>query len=158
MGDREANLHNALDLLGRKVRVEQVSSIYETEPAGYADQPWFLNLVCIGETVLNPDGLLTFVKEIESQLGRKESFRNAPRLIDIDILLYGNLVVESDDLTIPHPRISERGFVLVPLEEIASLVVHPVKNKTIKSLLSELGNSEQVRKWGNVSDIGSAAL
>ncbi|MBT4511459.1 MAG: 2-amino-4-hydroxy-6-hydroxymethyldihydropteridine diphosphokinase [Chloroflexi bacterium] len=155
LGDREATLMKALELLTQHVALNQVSSIYETEPVGYSNQPWFLNLVCRGETDLDPDELLAFVKGIEAQMGRVPSFPNAPRQIDIDLLFYDDQKIESENLIIPHPRIGERGFVLVALAEIAPWLAPPLNAKTIKELLSELTDSEQVRKWGNVSSIGS---
>ncbi len=154
LGDREANLKGALDALSGQVKIEKISSIYETEPVGYAEQPWFLNLVCRGETGVEPLALLSLAKKIEAQMGRQESFLNAPRLIDIDILLFDDRVIETDDLIVPHPRIGERGFVLVPLTEIAPALVHPTNGKTMINLLSEFEGSEQVREWGNVSSIG----
>ena len=154
LGDREANLKKALESLSGQVRIETVSAIYETEPVGYEDQPWFLNLVCCGETELEPPDLLLFVKGIEARMDREESFRNAPRTIDIDILFYGDRVIETDDLTIPHPRVAERGFVMVPFAKIAPALVHPKNGKTINDLLSELDDTKQVREWGNVSSIG----
>ena len=120
LGDREATLMKALELLTQHVALNQVSSIYETEPVGYSNQPWFLNLVCRGETDLDPDELLAFVKGIEAQMGRVPSFPNAPRQIDIDLVFYDDQKIESENLIIPHPRIGERGFVLVALAEIAA--------------------------------------
>ena len=158
LGDREANLVKALGLLTQQVTIGQVSSIYETEPVGYKEQPWFLNLVCVGETKMDPFDLLTFTKEIEAELGRVSSFPNAPRPIDIDLLLYDDQKIDTDDLTIPHPRMGERRFVLAPMVEIAASIIHPGNSKTIKELLSELNDSTQIRKWGYVSNIGSAAF
>ncbi|NQT71444.1 MAG: 2-amino-4-hydroxy-6-hydroxymethyldihydropteridine diphosphokinase [Chloroflexi bacterium] len=150
LGDREANLVKALGLLTQQVTIGQVSSIYETEPVGYLEQPWFLNLVCVGETKMDPFGLLAFAKEIESELGRVSSFPNAPRPIDIDLLLYNDQKIDTEDLTIPHPRMAQRRFVLAPMVEIAASVIHPVDRKTMKELLTERDDSTQVRKWGNV--------
>ena len=149
LGDREAILSNGIDSLARKVVIEQVSSLYETEPVGYADQPWFLNAVIRGDTELNPEELLDFVKDIERDLGRKPSFRYGPRSMDIDILLYGDRVVETSKLTIPHPRLTERAFVLVPLAEVAPDLVHPVNNNTVSELLAKLQVSSGVmrREW-----------
>ena len=118
LGDRERNLAKALRRLGQRMTVEQVSSIYETEPMGYREQPWFLNAVCRLSTELDPFSLLRLVKEIEVELGRAPSFANAPRVIDIDILFYGDEVVAAESLTIPHPRLAQRLFVLVPLAEM----------------------------------------
>ncbi len=143
----------ALEALSGQVKIEMVSPIFETEPVGYADQPWFLNLVCCGETELEPLDMLSLCKTIEARMDRQESFRNAPRPIDIDILFYGDRVIDTKDLIIPHPRIVERGFVLIPLAQIAPELIHPKIGKSIEDLLSELGDSKQVRKWRNVSSI-----
>jgi 2-amino-4-hydroxy-6-hydroxymethyldihydropteridine diphosphokinase len=136
LGDREANLRRALDLLGERVQVKRTSSIYETEPVGFKDQPQFLNLVCCGTTELSPRDLLAFVKSIEAVMGRLPTVRFGPRLIDIDILFYDDLVLDEADLVIPHPRLHERAFVLVPLSEIAPDLVHPVLKKTVRDLLT----------------------
>ncbi len=154
LGDREANLKGALDALSGQVEIEKISSIYETEPVGYAEQPWFLNLVCRGETGMEPLDLLSLAKRIEAQMGRQESFRNAPRPVDIDIIFFDDRMIETEGLIVPHPRVGERGFVLIPLAQIAPELIHPGNGKSIKNLLSELEGSEQVREWGNVSSIG----
>ena len=138
IGDRLYNLSKAVTGLQPKVKPKTESSVYETEPWGYSDQPNFLNQVVKAETYLSPLDLLSFLKETEIILGRQETFRFGPRLIDIDILFYDELVVESPDLTIPHPRIAERAFVLVPLTEIAPDLVHPVVHKTIQQLRTDV--------------------
>ncbi len=134
LGDRYGRLIEALDRLQAGVALEAISSIYETEPWGYADQPRFLNAVCRGETALSPRELLDRVKTIEAEMGREPTFRYGPRAIDIDILLYGETVLEQDDFSIPHARLHERDFVLAPLNEIAPEVVHPKLGKTIVAL------------------------
>ena len=154
LGDREVNLKGALDALSGQVEIEKISSIYETEPVGYAEQPWFLNLVCRGETGMEPLDLLSLAKRIEAQMGRQESFRNAPRPVDIDIIFFDDRMIETEGLIVPHPRVGERGFVLIPLAQIAPELIHPGNGKSIKNLLSKLEGSEQVREWGNVSSIG----
>lgn len=135
LGDRRANLAGALQRLREIVEIEKVSSIYETEPVGYLEQPHFLNMVCVGKTRLSPQALLTRVKEIEVTIGRQSTFRNGPRPIDIDILLYDDLHISQEHLTLPHPRMAERAFVLVPLAEIAPSVIDPVSGRTIQELL-----------------------
>ncbi|MFO8010205.1 MAG: 2-amino-4-hydroxy-6-hydroxymethyldihydropteridine diphosphokinase [Dehalococcoidia bacterium] len=158
MGERELNLEDALEALSQRMKITDLSSIYETEPAGYADQPWFLNMVCRADTVLNPFELLDFAKSIESGMGRKPGFPNGPRPIDIDILFFEDRVIDGDELVVPHPRLAERAFVLVPLAEIAPSLVHVRLNRKVRDLLRELNSPEQVRKWGHVSGISSQAL
>jgi len=153
LGDRKQNLSQALKLLSKQVVVEQVSSVYETEPVGYKSQPLFLNAVCRVSTELNPKQLLRLAKKIEAKLGRKPGFPNAPRPIDIDILFYGDEVFGSKELTVPHPRLAERAFVLVPLAEIAPNLIHPVSSKTVKDLLSNLGAITGVRRWAEAEQI-----
>jgi len=140
-------------MLAQKLKVEQVSSIYETVPVGYEQQPLFLNAVCCISTNLSPEELLNLAKEIESQLGRVPSFPNAPRPIDIDILFYDNKVIKGKDLTIPHPRLVERAFVLVPLAEIASEKIHPESKRTVGELLNDLGISAGVRRYAGAEEI-----
>jgi GTP cyclohydrolase-4 len=153
LGNRQQNISRAIEMLSRRVHVEQVSSYYETEPEGYSQQPRFLNAVCEAITTLAPEELLSTAKEIEAAMGRKPSFRDAPRPIDVDILFYGERVIRSPQLTIPHPHLEERAFVLVPLEEIASELAHPVSGRTVKEMLRELGTIEGVVKWKEVKDV-----
>jgi 2-amino-4-hydroxy-6-hydroxymethyldihydropteridine diphosphokinase len=147
MGNREGNLEKALELLEQNVTITSASSIYETEPVSYQNQPDFLNAACCGVTNLGPFELLHFVKSIERNLGRKPNFRNAPRPADIDILFYENEIIESENLIIPHPRIEERAFVLVPLAEIAPQFVHPLTKKRICEPLASLKNQKGVKEW-----------
>jgi 2-amino-4-hydroxy-6-hydroxymethyldihydropteridine diphosphokinase len=155
LGDREGNIAKAINLLSQKVRVERVSSLYETDPVGYKEQPLFLNAVCCISTELSPQRLLALVKGIENLLGRVSSFPNAPRIIDVDILFYGDQVIETPELTIPHPHLPERAFVLVPLAEIAPGLMHPQKGRSAAGLLEEVKERGGVRKW---SGEGKASL
>ena len=148
MGERQENLLRALDYISQRLRIEAKSSMYDTEPVGNIDQPRFLNMVCKVTTTLAPAMLLTTLKAIESKMGRLPVHpANSPRIIDIDILLYGDEVVDTPDLKIPHPRLAERAFVLVPLAEIAPDIMHPTLQLSIKDLLTLIqGNTQGVLK------------
>ena len=135
------------------MRVDRASSLYETDPVGFEEQPPFLNAAVSGRSEHSPERLLAFVKDIERQAGRVPSFRNGPRSLDIDLLLFGvddppggGVILRTPDLTVPHPRMHERGFVLIPLAEIEPLLTHPVLRRTVRDLAREVGTSG-VRKW-----------
>ncbi|NOY98014.1 MAG: 2-amino-4-hydroxy-6-hydroxymethyldihydropteridine diphosphokinase [Chloroflexi bacterium] len=138
LGDRLANLRAARNALAPDVRVLAGSPVYETPPWGYADQPVFLNQVVRAETGLGPGALLTYLKKLETELGRTASFRYGPRRIDLDILFYDDLALETPALVIPHPRLHERAFVLVPLSDLAPDFRHPVLKKTVRELLKDV--------------------
>jgi len=137
LGDRLANLRAALEAFAPQVKILKESHIYETPPWGYEDQPAFLNMVVRAETDLKPDGLLEFLKQLETRLGRESSFRWGPRLIDLDILFYDDLVINTPPLVVPHPRLHERAFVLVPLTDVGAAVVHPLLGEFVWELMQK---------------------
>jgi 2-amino-4-hydroxy-6-hydroxymethyldihydropteridine diphosphokinase len=141
IGDRLANLRTAVSSLAPSVMVQAQSSIYETEPWGYSEQPTFLNQVIKCDTELTPQELLEFLKKIEVSMGRQETFRFGPRLIDLDILFYDHVKLDTPTLIIPHPRIAERAFVLVPLVEIAPDLSLPGGDATIQQLKANVDTS-----------------
>ena len=144
LGDKKANCRKAIALLAKSVRVVRVSSLYCTEPIGYTDQDEFVNAVVEIETGLSPDELLRQCRSIEDELGRVRTVRWGPRTIDVDILLYGTLMIETPELTIPHPLLHSRRFVLVPLCEIAPQAFHPKLRKTASDLLLDLQDRQRV--------------
>jgi len=146
VGDRKGNLNTAVDRLRALGEVVAVSSLYETEPVEFTAQPWFLNCAVKLDTEKMPKQLLAGILEIEQQLGRRRRQDKGPRIIDIDILLFGNSIVEDSGLTIPHPAMHERRFVLEPLTEIAPDVRHPVFKQTIRQLRDALPPGQAVRK------------
>ena len=137
LGDRQGNLEQGLWNIGAYGTIHEISPCYETKPVGYAEQPDFLNFVCRMHTPLSAQDLLRSIKYIENQMGRQESFRNAPRPIDIDIILFDELTVDAADLTIPHPRMQDRAFVLAPLADIAPEVIPPGKGLSVRELLQQ---------------------
>lgn len=146
LGDRPANLKQAIASLTPQLEVKLKSQVYETPPWGVENQPKFLNQVIKAQTYLDPEPLLKHLKRLEVALGRIPSVPNGPRLIDIDILFYDDLVMDKPSIVIPHPRLQERGFVLLPLMEIAPNLVHPVSKKTVREL-AELCSTEGIEKF-----------
>jgi len=148
VGDREEHLAAAIEALAAQgIRVTRRSSIYSTEPVDFETQNWFLNCVVEAETDLMPRQLLRAIRRIENEIGHRRLVRRGPRVIDLDILLCGSSIIRTQELEMPHPRMAERRFVLVPLAEIASTVRHPVKNKTIGELLAATSDRSAVRIW-----------
>jgi 2-amino-4-hydroxy-6-hydroxymethyldihydropteridine diphosphokinase len=147
MGDRQANLDKAIQELSERLRITTKSSVYDSEPMYNEQQPRFLNMVVAVTTTISPAGVLTIAKAIESRMGRPPRTHNEPRIIDIDVLFYDGQTVNTPDLIIPHPRLAERAFVLMPLEEIAPDFVHPVTKKTVKQMLKALGEVRGTQVW-----------
>ena len=147
LGDRHENMRQAVAALSPQVDIKAKSHIYETDPWGYEDQPKFLNMAVRGLTYLEPEQLLKHLKRLETALGRQMTFANGPRSIDIDILFFDDLILDTPVLTLPHPRLHERGFVLLPLMDIGPDLVHPLLKKSIRELTasSNLDGITQVR-------------
>lgn len=154
LGDRLANLRAALDALTALGRLESVSSVWETAPVGVVDQPAFLNMAAALNTALAPLELLTALKAAEERLGRVASLRWGPRLIDLDILLWGDEIMETERLTLPHPRLHERRFALAPLAEIAPDALHPLLGRPVGTLLAQLPTeNDEARNLGPLAEI-----
>jgi 2-amino-4-hydroxy-6-hydroxymethyldihydropteridine diphosphokinase len=147
IGNREEHLHEAIGLLRTNRNLVSLSSFYETEPVDFIEQAWFLNCVVALETTESPQELMTAILDIEHQMGRQRLQPKGPRIIDIDILLFGEIIVDSPALTIPHPAMHERRFVLQPLAEIAPEIQHPLLKKSIQELLDALPAGQTVRKF-----------
>jgi len=148
LGNRELNLNRSVSLLSGRYKILSASSIYETDPVGVKDQPDFLNAVIkIGTTML-PDCLLKFIKDIEAEMGREQKLRWGPRIIDLDIIYFGNLIVETPKLKIPHSHAHQRRFVMEPLCEIAPDLKHPVSGVDSKTILSEIKSDERTVRKG----------
>ncbi len=141
LGDRQGHISQALELLRQQMTIPLVSSCYETAPVGYTAQPDFINIACQAHTELTPAELLRFVKQVEQRVGRLATFRYGPRQIDVDILLYDELILETPELAIPHPHMAERAFVLAPLAEIAPHALHPTLSRSIAELLAQTDQS-----------------
>lgn len=147
LGNREQNLQKAIRRASALGRIVAVSSFYETEPVEFTDQPWFLNCVIALETTAHPAQLMAELLRIEHEMGRQRIVKKGPRSIDLDILLFGDAVVNTPELTIPHPEMTRRRFVLQPLAEIAPELLHPVSQKKVTQLLAELAPGQRVQKY-----------
>ncbi len=152
LGDRLATLREAVAGLAGLGSIEARSSVYETDPVGYLDQPPFLNAVICLRTTLEPEPLLEQLLLIETSLGRERSFANAPRTLDLDLLLYDDLLIETAGLTVPHPRLQDRAFVLAPLVQIAPNLRHPLLGQTMAELLAARTDTGAVRLFGSLQD------
>jgi 2-amino-4-hydroxy-6-hydroxymethyldihydropteridine diphosphokinase len=145
LGDRRRRVEAAVERLGAEgVKVRAVSSLYRTAPVGPVAQPWFVNAAVAVEARRTPSEMLALIKKVEAELGRRRRARYGPREVDIDILLAGRTILRSPGLVLPHPRMSGRRFVLVPLAEIAPRAVHPRARKTVRTLLRETGDHSPV--------------
>ena len=157
LGEREEHLRGGVRLLCNSLKLIRLSSVYETEPWGYTDQPPFLNLVCEMETDQTSHQVLKAAKEVERRVGRSPTFRYGPRVLDIDLLLYDDQMISTASLTVPHPGMAERAFVLVPLAEIASTQVHPVIGLSVGELLAQAPGVDGVHLWGPPLELSSTA-
>ena len=146
LGNRLINIKQAVSALSPQIDVQAKSYVYETPPWGYEDQPRFLNQAIKAKTYLEPERLIKHIKRLEVTLGRKDSFQNGPRLIDIDILFYDDLILNTGSLVIPHPRLHERGFVLLPLMDIDPDLVHPVTQKSVREMVT-LSDVQGIEKF-----------
>ncbi|ACO04140.1 MAG TPA: 2-amino-4-hydroxy-6-hydroxymethyldihydropteridine diphosphokinase [Persephonella sp.] len=146
IGDRKGNILKAVRMIGEKVKIEKIGGIYISKAVGFEDQPDFYNTAISGFTDLPPEELFLFLKEIEKKVGRIERFRWGPREIDIDILFYGDEIIEKRELTIPHPRLHERDFVLKPLIDIDPDFVHPIFNKSLRDIYEDLKERSVIGK------------
>ena len=148
IGDREANLREAVRRMRESgIRITKLSDLYETEPVDYLDQPWFLNAVLEAQTDLPADQLLAALRKIESEMKSKKPFPKGPRIIDLDVLLYGDDTIDTPDLQVPHPRMLQRKFVLVPLAEIAPKLRHPSWSASAAELLARSQDKSIVRRF-----------
>lgn len=147
LGDKEKNIKNAVRLLKEKCEIIKSSPLYKTEPVGFKNQDWFINCVIEARTKLAPYELLHFLKDIEKSMGRAKAIKYGPRIIDLDILYYGDLILKEKNLTIPHPRMHKRLFILAPLVDISPDFIHPKLKKGIKALIADLKQPEKVELY-----------
>ena len=151
VGDRAANLQAAIDHLSSLGQVTATSSFYETEPVEFIAQPWFLNCAVALDTEKMPTQVIEAILDIERQMGRRRLQNKGPRMIDIDILLFGDVVVDTRELTIPHPALQQRRFVLEPMVEIAPEACHPLLHRTMRQLRDALPPGQTVRRFSGKS-------
>jgi 2-amino-4-hydroxy-6-hydroxymethyldihydropteridine diphosphokinase len=147
VGDKERNIRKAIELIDQECTVLKKSKLYKTDPVGYMEQDWFLNRVIEVETSRKPKELLRFLKSIEKKLGRQKTVKNGPRTIDIDILLYDDILLDSESLTIPHPRLHKRLFVLGPLSDMCPDCIHPKLKMTVSEIRKNLKSKDKVEVY-----------
>jgi 2-amino-4-hydroxy-6-hydroxymethyldihydropteridine diphosphokinase len=150
LDDRQGNIRNALNLMTAFIKLENLSSLYESEPLGYGQQGWFINSVISGKFSKDPLELLRLCKDVETRMGRIPKYDKGPRIIDIDIITFEKLVINTPELAIPHPAMTERKFVLLPLKEITPDFIHPALEKHIDNLILECPDKSVVRKIGHL--------
>ncbi len=149
LGDREANLNRALNMLSLSARIVDISPIFLTEPEIYKDQPDFLNSVACVDTNCTAVELLKILNGIEARMGRERTYAGAPRVIDLDLLFFGKDIISRPGLDVPHPRLHLRAFVLAPMAEIAPDFMHPALHKSVRELLIDLKPGYRIEKWGS---------
>ena len=152
MGDRMSNINSAIQKIGLICgEIIQISALYETAAWGYTDQDSFLNQVVVLNSSMHPTQLMLHLLEIEKEIGRKRDFKYGPRTIDIDILMYDKEIINNSILTIPHPELTNRRFALIPLEEVAGEIIHPILNQNITQLLKDCTDNGHVQKFSETS-------
>ena len=150
LNDRHGNIRWALDIMTSFFRLDDISSLYETEPWGWKHQGWFINAVITGGFREDPLELLKLLKDVESRMGRTVGIQNAPRPIDLDIIVFEKLIVSTNELTIPHPRVTERKFVLLPLKDVLPDFIHPESGKHIDQLIRECPDQSMIYRIGHL--------
>jgi len=150
LGNKKNNIKSAIGLLKEKCKILKASNLYRTEPLYLKNQDWFLNAAAECLTDLEPEDLLDFLKSVEKKIGRVKTIKHGPRIIDLDILFYGDKIINEKDFIVPHPKLHERLFVLVPLNELCSEFIHPVFKKSVKELISGIKTEQKIEKYNGL--------